>query len=174
MQLLLTSNGIDESFESKFLSLIDKKPGAISVAFVTTAAYGEGENIDWLLIYKQQLQRCGITDIEELDIRHKTQEELGKILIDKDILFINGGNSFFLLDWVKKSGFDNLIKDFIDEGKLYVGASAGSIICCPTIESASWEPDPDKNNVGMTDFSGLHFVDFLITPHFNKKYYPMI
>lgn len=175
MKLLLTSNGIDESIEAPFLSLLEKNPAEASVSFVNTAVYGEEENLDWLLLlYKQQLQKCGITDIKDLDVRDKTLKELEGIVTGKDIIFMAGGNTFYLLDAVRKSGFSEIVKSLVSKGVLYVGASAGSIIAGPTIESAGWEPEPDINYIGITDFTGLHFVDFLISPHFDNKYRSMI
>ena len=52
---------------------------------------------------------------------------------------------------------------------MYVGVSAGSYIACPTIEAATWKHQ-DRNSVGITDFTALGLVQFLITAHFEEKY----
>lgn len=172
MKLLLTSDGIKPSFEKEFFALLNKKTSDISVSFITTAAYGEEDNPIWLQDWKNQLLALGIKKIEDLDLKDKTPEDLEIALNNKDIIFVSGGNTFCLLYWVKKSGFGNIVKKLIKKGVLYVGVSAGSIIMCPTIETAFWEP-PDINRVGLTDFSGLNLVNFLITPHFEEKYRQM-
>lgn len=106
MKLLLTSNGIKPTFEKEFLALLDKNPSKILASFITTAAYGETDDPNWLSEYKRQLQNYKIANIEDLDVKDKSQKELEKFLGGKDIIFVNGGNTFYLLDWVKRSGFD--------------------------------------------------------------------
>ncbi len=102
-------------------------------------------------------------------MKDKTQKELEHILADKDIIFVNGGNTFYLLRWVRESGFDQVLPNFLKRGGLYVGVSAGSYIACPTIEQATWKHQ-DRNRVGITDFTALGLVPFLITAHFEEKY----
>jgi peptidase E len=97
MKMLLTSNGIPPQLKDIFLSLLPKKPEDITVSFITTAAYGEEEDTSWLEEYRQQLHGYGITDIEDLDLKGKKEEELKQILENKDIIFVNGGNTYYLL-----------------------------------------------------------------------------
>lgn len=168
-RLLLTSAGIVPGVRDRFLSLLPKRPGEYKVAFVTTAAYGETKNPTWMGKDRQSLFDCGIKSIEDLDLKDKKQGELERILADKDVIFVEGGNTFYLLHWVRRSGFDKVLPKFLEKGGLYVGVSAGSYITCPTIEQATWEHQ-DRNRVGMTDFTALHLVPFLITAHFEEKY----
>ena len=168
--LLHTSGGIVPEIRGYFISVLTKKKLEENrVAFVTTAAYGESKNPTWMEKDRQLLRDCGIKRIEDLDLKEKTQEELEKILSNKSILFVNGGNTFYLLHWVRKSGFDKVITDFLKRGGLYVGVSAGSYIACPTIEAATWKHQ-DQNRVGIIDFTALSLVPFLITAHFEEKY----
>ena len=168
--LLLTSAGIVPEIKNYFLSVLPKKrPENNKVAFVTTAAYGESKNPTWMEKDRQLLYECGIRHIEDLDFKGKTQGDLELILSDKDIIFVNGGNTFYLLKWAKESGFDKVLPNFLKSGGLYVGVSAGSYIACPTIEAATWKHQ-DRNRVGITDFTALGLVQFLITAHFEEKY----
>ncbi len=82
---------------------------------------------------------------------------------------MNGGNTFYLLKHVRRSGFDKVVKNLIKQGKIYLGVSAGSYIACPTIEAATWKHQ-DRNRVGMTDFEALNLVPFLISAHYTEKY----
>jgi dipeptidase E len=79
---------------------------------------------------------------------------------------VEGGNTFFLLQELKRSGADKLIVEHINRGKIYIGASAGSMIVSKDIEYAKYMDDPavaeDLNN----DFSALSIVDFYIVPHY--------
>lgn len=170
LTLLLTSAGIVSEIRDYFISVLPKKkPEKNRVAFVTTAAYGESKNPTWMEKDRQLLRDCGIKDIEDLDFKDKTQKDLERMLSDKDIIFVNGGNTFYLLKWVRESGFDKLLSGFLRRGGLYIGVSAGSYIACPTIEAATWKHQ-DRNRVGITDFAALGLVPFLITAHFEEKY----
>lgn len=169
MKLLLTSGGIHEGFKNDFLSLLSNKPlNEISVSYIITAAFGEGKYELWKDNAKKDLQKLGISKIEDLDIRDKTENELYSILSKKDIILVNGGNTFYLLKYAKESGFDKVIRQIMDEGKLYIGVSAGSYLACPTIEQSHWKHQ-DRNDFGITDLTGLNLTSFLITAHFTEE-----
>ena len=168
--LLLTSAGIVPEIRDYFLSVLPKKKLEENrVAFVTTAAYGESKNPIWMEKDRQLLRDCGIKHIEDVDFKDRTQMDLERFLSDKNIIFVNGGNTFYLLKWARESGFDKVLSNFLRKGGLYVGVSAGSYIACPTIEAATWKHQ-DRNRVGITDFTALNLVPFLITAHFEEKY----
>jgi dipeptidase E len=169
MKLLLTSQGLPSKLKETFVSLLHKPTSEIKLSFITTAAYGDYKNPKWLNVYRKQLNNYGIQQIEDLDLKDKNQKELETILKDKDIIFVNGGNSFYLLYWVRKSGFDKLLPQFLNQGTLYIGVSAGSYICCPTIEQSTWK-HADRNKIGLKDLTALNFVPFLITAHFEQKH----
>jgi peptidase E len=50
---------------------------------------------------------------------------------------------------------------------VYGGTSAGSILAAQSIESAGWKPQGDSNDVGISDFSALGFVDFTPFVHYS-------
>lgn len=166
MKLLLTSNGITNELKDVFKSLLTKDPSEISVAFIITAALGEPDDPSWVEEYRDQLKNFGITHFEDLDLKGKTKEELENILKDKDLIFVNGGNTYYLLKYVRESGFDSLLPELLNQGKLYIGVSAGSMIIGSNIESAKWNYGiPDVNNVELSDTTGLQIVPFAICPH---------
>ena len=168
-KLLLTSQGIPKELEGVFFSHVPKPVDKLRVSFVTTAAYGDDDNPTWLEQHRIQLRNLGIKHIEALDFKGKSQNELERILSNKDIIFVNGGNTFYLLYWVKKSGFDKILPNLLQKNKLYVGVSAGSYIACPTIEQATWKRQ-DRNKIGLDDLSALNLVPFLIMAHFEEKW----
>ena len=81
----------------------------------------------------------------------------------KDIIYVQGGNTFYLLKYARKSGFDEVVKDVIKKGVIYIGVSAGSIIAGPSIEIFF-----DKNIVNVEDLRGLNLIPFAIAPHFRE------
>ncbi|MGE5041474.1 MAG: Type 1 glutamine amidotransferase-like domain-containing protein [Candidatus Levyibacteriota bacterium] len=164
MKFFLTSNGLKGQLTDIFVTLLKKPASENSVAFDITAAYGEEDNPTWFEKFKDQLRQQGVINIQDLDLRNKNQEQVEEMLSTKDIIFVNGGNTFFLLDCMRKAGFEKALKKFLSEDKLYIGVSAGGIVVTPTIAIAGVEPG-DANNIGMQDFTGLSMVDFEFSPH---------
>lgn len=168
MQLFLSSAGLPKEVRESFLEILPGKPEDLKVAFIPTAAYPE-INQTYLELAKDELKRMGFVDIIELDIKNEQVVKIEEVLNTSDIVYVNGGNTFFLLHWVRQSGFDKILKVLKNKEMIYLGVSAGSYIACPTIEMANWKHQ-DRNVVGMEDFTALNLVPFLLTAHFEDNH----
>ena len=80
---------------------------------------------------------------------------------------ITGGNTFFLLQELRKKGADKIIRDQIHSGKLYIGESAGSMIVSPNIEYAKGM-DNYKKASELESFNSLNIIDFYPLPHYTN------
>lgn len=162
MKLFLTSEGLQKNLVNDFKKLVGTKK-KIKVAFIPTAAHGEKGDKSWLEKDKKNIKSTG-TDVFEVDLDKlsgtKLQSELGKA----DIIWVNGGNTFYLLDRVRKTGFDKMIKPLL-KTRIYVGVSAGSIITGPSIEICATKIIKDENKIGLKNLTGLSLVDFVVLPH---------
>jgi len=76
-------------------------------------------------------------------------------LTDFDGIFIGGGNTFHLLDLLRRTGFDRLLRDFIAAGGAVYGGSAGAIILGRDIGPAA---HIDPNDASVTDTRGLDLL----------------
>lgn len=74
----------------------------------------------------------------------------------------------------KKSGFDNVIKRLLKEGKTYVGLSAGTIIASPAIELANWKGMDDPSVVKLDNLNSLGLVNFYVFVHYLDKWKELI
>lgn len=161
--LLLASSG-SYAIE-KGMKLLFPDVSRIKLAWITTAGKG-AKSRDYLERHRELLEKEGY-DFEEIDIEGKNADELEKLLQDKDAVYVEGGNTFYLLRAVRESGFDRVIKKLIERGVAYVGASAGSYITCPTIEMSTWKkPGEEKDNFGVTDLTAMNLVPFLLKAHY--------
>ena len=162
--IVLTSCGIkNEEFKNKFYKIVSKKSlKDKKVLYITTASDGEDGDKSWMDEEYKSILDLGISK------SNITEYKIGnKIDIDYfDIMYMMGGNTFYLLDIIRKEHFDKIIDKFINDGKIYIGSSAGSEILGSSIDIALGY---DKNNVGMKDFTGLKMIDALIIPHSNRK-----
>ncbi|MDP3900240.1 MAG: Type 1 glutamine amidotransferase-like domain-containing protein [bacterium] len=163
--ILLTSAGMQ--VKAEILKLLSKPANQTRVAHIITASKVE-KNTAYV---EEELRAMGAVgfQVTNVDIEAKTTNELRNILQDKDIIYVQGGNTFYLLKHAKTSGFDIIVKELIDKGIIYIGVSAGSYIACPTIEMAIWKHQ-DRNRIGLTDLTALHLVPFLLSVHYTPKY----
>ena len=163
--IVLTSCGIrKENLKNEFYKLIPKEELINKkVLYITTAVDGEKDNNkDWVIEEYNTILDLGIK--EENITEYKIGNKLN--IDDYDIIYMMGGNTIYLLHMIRKYNFGEVIKDFINKGKIYIGSSAGSQILGTTISLNSIYED---NFVNMTDFTALGIVDKEVVPHSNKK-----
>lgn len=165
MNIFLTSKAC--MVLEKILPELPKPAGELTVAFIRTAANPYPEK-PWIDNDRKKLAELGF-HIVDLDIAGKSEAEVQKVLSRVDIIFVAGGNTFYLLEQARKSGFDKIVKDFINSGKIYIGSSAGSILLGPEIKMFDIIDDPGKAQ--LHDTKALGVVDFIVLPHLgNEKY----
>lgn len=85
-------------------------------------------------------------------------------LASHDLLFIGGGNTFKLLDEVRRHGFIDHVRQFVSDGGRLYGGSAGAILAGADIGPAEGH---DRNDVGLTDWSALDLLGGrVVSPHY--------
>ncbi len=133
-----------------------------TITFIPTAALHEKVNF-YVKAGKHALEKCGWI-VDELEVSTASTDEITSKLTTNPYVYVSGGNTFFLLQALKRTGADKLLIQHIQTGKPYVGESAGSIIVAPHIEYAKGMDDvgaaPD-----LADFNALGMVDFFPLPH---------
>ncbi|MCA9370046.1 Type 1 glutamine amidotransferase-like domain-containing protein [Candidatus Woesebacteria bacterium] len=152
---------------------LDTDPSKMRVTFIPTAAEVEKGDLQWLKDDRQALVHAGF-QVTDFTLTNKTPVEVSKMLDTTDFVFISGGNTFYLLQEMRKSDFDTLIIPFLENGGLYGGASAGSVVAGPDISFIALLDDPSFAP-DLQDYRGLGLTDVSIFPHwgseqFQKKY----
>ncbi len=99
-----------------------------------------------------------------LDIATTPHSKSVQAIKNSACLCIAGGNTFYLLQELKRNGLLDLIKQKVQDGMLYIGESAGAIIACPDI---SYNQIMDDKTVAteLTNYSGMGLVDYYVLPH---------
>lgn len=148
--------------------LLPADPHQLKLAFIPTAADPYPEH-PWLDADRQKAVDMGFA-VTDYDIKGKSLDQHLSKLSSFDVIFVAGGNTYYLLNEIKKSSFDLALKELIHKGKIYVGSSAGSCIMCTTIDHV--ELVEHKEVVPeMQSFDGLGLVSQLILPHYGRSKY---
>jgi len=171
MKLFLCSHTIIPNLVSDFEEFSGKKFDICSVAFVWTGAKPETE-WTWKEEDYEPLKQILGSKLELIDIEELHGNALKEKLLQFDILWMNGGQSIYLMKHIHKSGLKDFLPELFNKGILYLGSSAGSMICAKTLESADWfigESEP-----GASKVKGLGYIDFQIYPHYEEKDLPEI
>lgn len=121
------------------------------------------DNKDFVESDRIALEKYGL-DVIEMDIKNKNEEEIRKAIAGADIVLVAGGDTFYLMEKLKESGADKIIKEFVASDGIYIGSSAGSIICCSTIEGAEEFDNPNLAK-GLNNFDGMGVFKDVIIPH---------
>lgn len=169
MRLLLTSQGLRNRGASllvkKFLNDLKQAP---VVGYIPNAK--PKLDVKRLKTKMSKLQRMGC-NVVLMDLRYLKGKKLRERLEEINVIFVGGGNVFYLLYMMRKSGLVKLLPKFLEKDKAYIGVSAGSYVASPTIEAGGWKPEhSDRNFIGIKNLKALNLVPFLITAHFSEKY----
>lgn len=163
-KIVLTSCGVvDSKLKEQFYNLLDKDIKTINLLFITIAVDGEKDtDRTWLEEEYATILDLGIK--EENITKYHYEENID--FSSYDIIYMIGGNTFYLLKELREKNLAEKIIQAINNGVIYVGSSAGSIILGKTIETAL---PYDENWVNLVDFKGLNIIDGIIIPHANRK-----
>lgn len=154
-QFISTYN-IDEFLPKK---LIDCK-----IAYIITASK-KVPNAGYLDRHRKEMSALNLS-YTEIDIEGKNESELREELDWYEVIFVEGWNTFSLLKAVRDSSFENVIKDLISKGVVYVGSSAWAYITCPSIIIATLFDKHWFDKCGITEYAGMNLVPFLIMAHY--------
>lgn len=136
-----------------------------TITFIPTASIVETVNF-YVKSGRKALENMGLM-VDELEISTASAEEITTKLKQNDYIYVTGGNTFFLLQEMKRTGTDQLIKEEVNSGKLYIGESAGAIVASADIEYAKGMDSIDEAP-NLESFEALGLVDFYPVPHYNN------
>jgi len=128
---------------------------ATRIAFVPLALY---DRTQYATQARERFRKMGY---EVLSIHDVSCPQ--RAIKEADAVFVGGGNTFRLLkelyDWDLLEG----IRHAVEDGKPYVGSSAGSIVACPSLKTTK-----DMPIVQPPSFEALGLIRFQISPHLDS------
>ncbi len=103
---------------------------------------------------------------DQIDIRVKGIHEFDSpkdALKNAQGVFVGGGNTFLLVNELYEQGLMDMLKNKIESGMPYLGTSAGSNICGPTMQTTNDMPivqPPSFKTMGVIPFNiNAHYLD---------------
>ncbi len=145
-----------------FPNFVNEKCNGKRVTFIPTASILETEPF-YVDANIKALEKIGLI-VDELEVSKASNEEIQTKLRNNDYIFISGGNTFYLLQELRKSGADEIILEQIHSGKPYIGSSAGSIVLSSNLEYIKGIDDCSKAK-DLKDFAALSVLSFYPMVH---------
>ena len=173
MKLLLTSGGITNDTLARELEGLAGKPfRELKIGFIPSAAFGDpSDDKGWLIDDMWRLKYRG-AKVAVISLADLTAEEIADQLESVDVVFVGGGQTFYLSWLLQKKGMFELLPKLL-ETKVYAGISAGSMITTAGLETVSYaikngEVRDDLGPKDRSDAKTIGFVPFLLRPHLNS------
>lgn len=165
--LFLTSSiGIKGVGESIRRRLGHDRP--LKTAFIITPVEGDSDQDDlsWVQEDRDSLNNNGFITFD-YTITNKTNAQIRQDLKDIEVLYVSGGNEFYLKEKGNDNNFSDYVQELVHSGVIYMGTSAGSIIAGKSMAELQNPKDLStlKNPV---DTIGFGLVPYTIVPHWGS------
>ena len=165
MKLLLCSDfkNIGYKYLDRFLDL-DKKNNCLFIGYASDD-FGDVNAEPSSSMLRLESVNCNVIELNE---NYNFSDKI-------DLIFVRGGNTTKLIHLLKKFNQFDKIKNLAENGVLYIGESAGSVLAGSdtewTLRTEPYEFDL-KKEYGENALKGYGFVDKLIFVHCSKYRFP--
>lgn len=150
-----------ESITKKYLS----KMVSNKIVFIPTAGNVEpytgyiDEGIEMLKSLGYEVEILDITKFDETYLKDK--------FLKTECICISGGNTFYLLQEIKRKNLVEVLLKRIKEGLFYIGESAGAIIMSENIEYSQMMDDKSIASE-LDDYTSVNVFDHYVLPHIGE------
>lgn len=172
MQLLLTSNGLDDpGVVAGLAQMWGRNFCQMNVAFVPTANTRQAEDKRWLIDDLYRFRGLSPASIDIVELLALPREQALQRLGSADVIVCGGGDAYHLREAIDRLDLSNELCELLHE-RLYVGISAGSILTNPTLGISSTSTLWGEIG-GSADPSvpGLGLVPFYTRPHLHSRWF---
>lgn len=161
--LFLTANGLyNQEVHSAFNNMIGQDVSNLYACIITTADKDYKDKNYHAVNTQNILGDMGIKIIEFIDIEFEDPKKLERY----DLIYINGGNPFYLLNQLRITETDKLLSE-LRYSRYIIGQSAGAAVLGTSIDHAMIL-HPEWNDLDLTDLTGLSMINRIILPHSNR------
>jgi dipeptidase E len=171
MRLVLCSEGFHtQNTVDACVKLVGKPQDEITIAVINEAFAVEDGDKRWVLDNLNSVAKHFPAELDIVDLLALPMEEVEKRIRNKDVIFVVGGNTDYLMHVFNKSGFTELLPKLLED-KVYVGSSAGSMVIGKRISTEAYTKIyGEDQDFGVTEYMNL--VDLAIKPHLDSNNFP--
>lgn len=137
-----------------YLIRLTQKDSAVKIAFIATAS---NDNEQYIEKFHTAFQQHNTMHITQKDFHNSN---IQNIINEQDILYVGGGNTKYMLDCWKATGFDEVLKNAYAQGVILAGVSAGAMCW---FEHCYSEVDGRYMH-----FEGLGLLKGALCPHYQE------
>ncbi len=141
----------DEGLDQFIINQLSVKN--FKIGFLPTASKDDKKKIN--LFYKRF--KSNNSELSHFNLCSKT-EGFEEWFLNKDIIYVGGGNTFYMLEIWKKNNLTKIFKDGYDKGIILSGVSAGAICWFDWMLS-------DSQGSGLKPLRGINLISGSCTPH---------
>ena len=145
----------DDTLDQFFLDQCSKKK--IKLGFLATASKDDVKKIS--LFYKKFENKN--LELSHFNLTQKI-DGFSSWILNKDIIYVGGGNTSFMLDIWRKNSLDKIFKRAYENGIVLAGVSAGAGCWFDWILSDSVGP-------GLKPLKGISLISGSCTPHSSEE-----
>ena len=113
------------------------------------------------------LRRIGV-NFDFYDISGKSEIQITRDLDKYKLMYVEGGNPFYLLARSQENNFAQYLHKRIKEGLIYISTSAGSLILGPDIAAVA-RPGKGPTEASLSSTKGFNIVNFNVSPHWGSQ-----
>lgn len=171
MKLLLTSGGLStKEITDSLVELVGKKQNEISVAIINEAFAVEKGSKRWVIDELANIGKLFNGEVDIVDLLALSKEEIGNRIKNSDVIYVLGGHTDYLMSVYNKSGLSEILSELLKD-RVYAGSSAGSMVACQRVSTASyWKIYNEGDDFGTKKYLGI--TDFAIKPHLDSPDFP--
>ena len=167
MKLYLSSLGIPD--EQAYRALLPGGTPKVAIIANGWDVYPYEKSAPYIQACAQALHKLDC-QTEFIDLaQYKMKVDIESKLKEFDVVYVTGGNVFYLKRLMVQSGFWGCVKNLVEDGLVYSGESAGAVIAGQAFDGAEFVDD--KEAAPEVDGEGLGLVDFGIVPHWGRDKY---
>jgi dipeptidase E len=145
------------------MTSLDSSPSDTDVAIITTASAEWKEQNKHAIEAYNFFKRDGFRRIQFVDI----EKEVSDVLREFKIIYLSGGDPYYLLHQLRVSGADNALISLHAEGSILIGISAGGMVLGPDIGFVDRVGPPSPHAV-YPERKGLGLFHFQVLYHANR------
>src|SRR5690606_27915655 len=165
MKLVFYSGGDDKDnlhLDRAFVNLVGKKNPVVT--FIPSSSYLSEQEFK---VFVKHYSKFKITRFIHFPVDVPFDKILFQEVMISDAIHMGGGNTFYVLNSLRKAKLLPQLREFVKRGGVLTGLSAGAIMMTENIEMAGYPDfDRDENIVNIKNLSALNVVDFLFFAHF--------